>query len=247
MFQKRLKNEKEIHLHEFLYPLMQGYDSTALGADIEIGGTDQTFNMLIGRDLMKVYQNKEKIVITTPLLINPKTGRKLMSKSEDGYVGLDNPPNEMYGKIMALPDEVIILCFKLCTFLPSKMIEKIKKDIKDKKLNPRDAKAKLAYEIVSFYHGKALAQKAEEEFNKVFKEKKMPSAITKTSITHRAINILDLLMKAKLTSSKSEARRLILQKGVKIDGRTQEDWRKIIEIKKGMVIQVGKRKFIKIT
>ena len=246
MFQKRLKEKKEIYLHELLYPLFQGYDSVAINVDTEVGGTDQTFNMLVGRDLMKIYRNKEKFVITTPLLINPKTGRKLMSKSEGNFVALNDKPNEMFGKIMALPDETTILCLKLCTEIPIKEIQVMARSLKQKVGNPRDLKIRLAREIVTIYHGKGVAERAEREFNKIFREKKLPTKIPEIKILQKTLNILDLLVKTKLAPSKSEAKRLILQKGVKINGRVQEDWRKTIEIKKGTIIKVGKRKFIKI-
>ncbi len=246
MFQKRLKEKKEIYLHEFLYPLFQGYDSVVMNVDVEVGGTDQTFNMLVGRDLMKIYRKKEKFVITTPLLINPKTGRKLMSKTES-FIALDFPPNEMFGKIMALPDDVLIDCFKLCTEVPLKEIKEMENALKQKKANPRDLKARLAEEIVSIYHGKEVARKAEREFERVFKKKKLPSKIPEIKIKETSLNILELLVKTKLAPSKSEAKRLILQRGVKIEGEVQKDWQKIIEIKKRMIIQVGKRKFVRLT
>jgi tyrosyl-tRNA synthetase len=246
MFQKRIKEKKEIYLHEFIYPLLQGYDSVGMNADIEVGGNDQTFNMMIGRDLVKIYQKREKIVIATKLLVNPKTNKKLMSKSEGNYISLDEKPNNMYGKIMALADEVILPCFELCTRLPSQQIKQIARDIKIKKLNPKHAKAILAKEIVTMYHGKTSADKAEKEFNRVFTQKKLPSDIKSVKIKDKKINILDLLVKIKMASSKGEARRTILQNGVKIDNKIQNDWKKIISIKSGMLIQVGKRKFIKI-
>jgi tyrosyl-tRNA synthetase len=245
MFQERLKKGREIYLHEFLYPLFQAYDSVALNVDVEVGGSDQTFNMLRGRDLVKIYLGKEKFVVTTPLLINPKTKRKLMSKTES-FIALDEKPNEMYGKIMALPDEVIIDCFKLCTKIPLREIERMENDFKIKKINPKILKSRLAKEIVKIYYGEKMAKKAEKDFERIFKEKKLPEKIPEVSLKERKINILDLLFKTKLASSKSEAKRLILQKGVKIDGKVQDDWRKIVEIKKGMIIQVGKRKFLKL-
>jgi len=244
MFQERLKRKKEIFLHEFLYPLFQAYDSVAMDVDAEVGGTDQTFNMLRGRDLVKIYRKKEKFVITTPLLINPKTGRKLMSKTES-FIALGEKPNEMYGKIMALPDEVIIDCFKLCTRIPLKEIERMEKDLKIKKVNPKILKSRLAKEIVKIYRGGKAAKKAEKDFERIFKEKKLPEKIPEISLKERKINILDLLFKTKLAASKSEAKRLILQKGVKIDGKIQNDWKKIVEIKEGMIVQVGKRRFLR--
>lgn len=243
MFQERLKKKKEIYLHEFLYPLLQGYDSVVMNVDLEIGGTDQTFNMLIGRDLIKMYKNKEKFVITTPLLENPKTSKKLMSKSEGSFIALDDFPNEMFGKVMALPDEVIIPCFKLCTEIILKDIEKIEKN---KKVNPKELKIKLAKEIVSIYYDKKTAQKAEKEFNKVFKEKKLPTKIPEIKIREKEINILDLLVKTKFAISKSEAKRLIKQGAFKINGKIEKDWLKDIKIKKGDILQAGKRRFAKV-
>lgn len=246
MFRKRIKDGKEIYLHEFLYPLLQGYDSKAMKIDIEVGGNDQTFNMMVGRKLVKDYLNKEKLVIATKLLINPKTGRKLMSKSEGTFIALDDKFNQMYGKIMALPDEVIISCFELCTELPSREIKKMKERLKEKKINPRDLKEKLAEEIVSLYHGKEKALMAEREFDKVFRKKELPAKIPEVEIKEKKLNILDLLVKTGLVQSKSQAKRLILQKGVKIDRQILEDWKIFVEIKKGQIIQIGKRKFIKL-
>lgn len=238
MFQQRLKKKQEIYLSEFLYPLLQGYDSVVMNVDAEVGGTDQMFNMLIGRKLLRKYKNKEKFVITTSLLENPKTGEKLMSKSEGNYIALNDSVNEMFGKIMALSDETITPCFKFCTEVSLAEIKRIN--------NPRDLKIKLAREIVTIYHSKKAALAAEKEFERIFKEKKLPSKITEVKIKEKKLAILDLLFKTKLASSKSEAKRLILQKGVKIDSKVQKDWKAVVEIKKGMIIQVGKRKFAKI-
>ncbi len=246
MFQRRIKEGREIYLHEFLYPLLQGYDSVAMNVDVEVGGNDQTFNMLVGRDLLKKYKNKEKIVIATKLLINPKTNKKLMSKSEGNFIAIDEKAEEMYGKIMSLPDEVIIPCFELCTDLSSSEINKIKKELKSGKLNPRDAKAKLAKEIVNMYHSKKEAEKAEKEFNFVFKEKKLPRNIPTFVIVHKEYPPLDLLFDLKLVNSKNEAKRVITQGGFKINGKVEKDWESSVKIKHNMIIQAGKRKFAKI-
>ncbi|MCD6550105.1 tyrosine--tRNA ligase [bacterium] len=240
MFQKRIKMGRPIWIHEFLYPLLQGYDSVAMNVDIEIGGNDQTFNMLIGRELMKIYRKKEKFVITTPLLIDQKTNKKLMSKSEGNFIGLDLSPEEMYGKIMSLSDETIVPILEHCTPLSQKEIQEIKKQF------PRDQKARLAKEIVTIYHGKTAAQKAQENFDRVFRRKELPSKIKKVSVKEKKMFLLDLLVSTGLASSKSEAKRLVLQKGVKINSQVEEDWKKEIEIKKGMIIQVGKRKFVQL-
>jgi tyrosyl-tRNA synthetase len=246
MFQQRIKGGKTIGLHEFLYPIMQGYDSVAMDVDIEIGGNDQMFNMLIGRDLMEKVKNKEKFVITTKLLIAPGTDKKIMNKSEGRYIALEDSAKEMYGKTMALPDEVILTCLELCTEIPLKEIREIKKGLSSKRINPRDAKARLAREIVSIHHGKSAALRAEKEFNRIFKEKKTPSQIKTYKINVKSLSILDLLTKTKLLPSKSEAKRLVDQRAVKLNNKIIIDWRAKIFIKKPAILQVGKRKFIKI-
>jgi len=244
MFQERIKNKKPVFLHEFLYPLAQGYDSVAMDVDLEIGGKDQTFNMLCGRDLMKALKNKEKCVLTTKLLTGP-SGKK-MGKTEGNIINLNIKPEEMYGGIMAWPDGIIPLGFELCTDLATEEIKKISKAIKEKKINPRDAKLRLAKEIITICYSRNLAEKAEKEFNKIFQKKELPSRIQEIKISGKNLNILELLLKVKLVSSKSEARRLILQKGVRINSEVQKDWRKIVELEKGLIIQAGKRKFVKL-
>jgi tyrosyl-tRNA synthetase len=240
MFRKRMQADQEIYLHEFLYPILQGYDSVALNVDAEVGGSDQMFNMMVGRDLLKKYKNKEKFVILTPLLENPKTGKKLMSKSEGGYISLQDSPIQMFGKVMALPDEAVIPVLKYCTEMPLEEIDNIKGD------NPRDLKVKLAKELVTIYYDEKKAQKSEQEFENVFKENKIPEDILEVKMSEKSLNILDLLVRAKITETKSEARRLVEQKGVKIDGQIEDSWQKEIEIKDGMIIQAGKRRFAKI-
>jgi len=244
MFQKRLDREDTVWMHETLYPLLQGYDSVVMDVDLEIGGTDQTFNMLVGRELQQKMRNREKFVLTIPMILGID-GRQ-MSKTSGNCVWIEDFPDQMFGKIMSIPDDLIISYFELCTDLPLAEMEKMKKSLKEKKVNPRDLKAKLAKEIVVIYHGERAAKKAEKEFNKIFKERKLPTRIPEVKIKEKELNILDLLFKTKLAPSKSEAKRLILQKGVKIDKKTQKDWQKVIKIKKGMVIQVGKRKFVKV-
>ena len=244
MFQNRLKKGQEVWLNELLYPLMQGYDSVAMNVDLEIGGTDQVFNMLVGRKLQRIYNKKEKYVLTTPMLIG-LDGRE-MSQTYGNFVNLTDAPNDMFGKIMSLKDELIIHYFELCTSLDLAEIKQMEKELKAKTINPRDLKAKLAKEIVKIYHNERLAQKAEKEFNKVFKEKKLPSEIKKVRILEKEINILDLLVKAELVLSKSEAKRLIEQNAVAINSALKTDGQEKIKIKKGMIIKVGKRRFVQI-
>jgi tyrosyl-tRNA synthetase len=246
MFQKRIKNNQPVSLHEFLYPIMQGYDSVAMDVDMEVGGTDQTFNMLIGRDLVRIYNKKEKFVLTTKLLIDPNTNEKIMNKSEGRYIALNDSPKEMYGKVMALPDEMILTCLELCTEISLDEIRKIKKELISKQLNPRDAKARLAREIVSIHHNRLAARKAEKEFNRVFKLHQIPADIKTHKLAGKKINILDLLARTGLASSKSEAKRLVEQGAVKIDNLIVKDWRKEIISKKETIIRVGKMKFVKI-
>ncbi|OGD30772.1 tyrosine--tRNA ligase [Candidatus Azambacteria bacterium RIFCSPHIGHO2_01_FULL_44_55] len=245
MFQRRIKENKPISIKEFQYPLLQGYDSVALKTDIELGATDQLFNMLAGRELEKIYLKKEKIVITTPLLINPKTGNKLMSKSEGNYISLQDSANQMYGKAMALPDEVILDCFRFCTDLPEQEIKNVEKQLESGG-NPRDAKTKLAHEIVAIYHGVKKAEEAAHEFHKIFIDKELPGKISAVSLKAGPYPIVDLLVKTGLASSKSEARRLVEQGAVKIDRGAVKDIKAELKISGSIVVQVGKRNFRKI-
>ena len=244
MFQERIKAGGEVWLNELMYPLMQGYDSVAMDVDLEIGSSDQLFNALVGRKLQKIFRNKEKFILITPMLLG-LDGRK-MSKTYGNTVNLTDPPSEMYGKLMSLKDELILQYFQLCTNLPLKEIKEMERELRRKEINPIEAKSRLAREIVTIYHGWEKAEEAEKEFNRVFREKKLPLKIPVIQIKEKKLNILELLTKTKLISSKSEAKRLILQKAVKINGVLKENWQEIIEIKKEMVIKVGKRRFKKI-
>jgi len=224
--------------------LLQGYDSVAMDVDLELGGTDQTFNMLIGRELQEKMNNREKFVLTVPMVVG--TDGKQMSKSSGNCVWLLDSPKEMFGKLMSIPDELIISYFELLTNVSLSRINEYKKQMKAKEINPMLLKEKLAFEIVKLYHSANKAEAARKEFSRVFKEKRIPQKILIISIKKKSLNILDLLIKTQLTSSKSEAKRLIAQGGVKIDGKTEKDWRKTILIKEGQIIQVGQRKFVKI-
>jgi tyrosyl-tRNA synthetase len=199
MFQERIKKHKPIYLHEFLYPLAQAYDSVAMNVDLEIGGNDQTFNMLCGRDLVKAVKNKEKFVLTTKLL-NDSSGKK-MGKTEGNIINLDEKPEEMFGKIMAWPDSLIIPGFELCTDLSLEEIDKIKKQ----KNNPRDDKVRLAREIVSIHHSKLLAEKAEKEFNRLFREGKKPTNIPEVEFNEGIGLTSAVLVETGLAPSRSAA------------------------------------------
>ncbi len=245
MFQEREKRGLEIGLHEPVYPVLQAYDSVALKADVEVGGSDQLFNCLKGRELQKKFNQPPQDVLTTKLLIGTD-GKEKMSQSLDNYIGIEEKPSEQYGKVMSIPDSLIIHYFKLVTRVSLEEIGQWEKMLKNKKIPPQILKKKLAREIISIYHGKGAARKAEDEFNRVFKEKKLPSKISEVKIKEKKLGLLDLLVKTKMALSKSGAKRLVVQGGVKINGKTQGDWRKTVDIKKGMVLRVGRRKFLKI-
>jgi len=239
MFFNRMREDVAINQVEFIYPLMQGYDSVAMDVDLELGGNDQMFNMMVGRQLQKAYHNKDKDILTTKLLLGTD-GRK-MSKTYDNAIYLTDSPKNMFGKIMSIKDELIGDYFELATELPKEYIEEIKKN-----LNPRDQKALLAKEIVKMYYGEKEANKAEEEFNVIFRDKEIPTDIPVFETNKIIYPILDLLFDAKLTESKNDAKRVIEGGGVHINKEKITDWKKEVEIKDEMVVQFGKRKFIKI-
>lgn len=245
MFQKRLKEERPIYLHEFLYPLAQGYDSVAMDVDLEIGGNDQMFNMMAGRDLMKAMGMRNKYVMTLKLLADDK-GKK-MGKSEGNAVFLDQAPENMYGVIMSWPDGVLGVAFELCTKMNLEEIKKIKNKLKDKNTNPRDFKMLLAYEITRLNHGKDKAYRAQEHFIKTVQKKEVPDEVKSVKLKVKSINILELLLELEMVSSKGEARRLIKQKGIKINGEAVESEDMEVELsKEAKLLQRGKRNFIKV-
>ena len=242
MYEKRIEEGKPIHLHEFFYPLMQGYDSVAMDVDLEIGGTDQTFNMLVGRTLQKNYNNREKFVLSTTLLVNPKTNKKLMSKSKGGFIALNDSSEQMFGKTMALPDEVIIQVFTDCTYLPLDEIKQMEKDLQSW-ANPRDLKMKLAHELVKIYHGGKAAGEAQANFVKVFSKKETPEEVKSFKV--KSNKLLEVLEETGLVTSKSEARRVVEQGGVKVDDNIVSDVN--INLAAGEhLIQKGKRFFVRV-
>jgi len=244
-FARRLKEGIDIGVHEILYPIMQAYDSVQVRADVEIGGTDQKFNMLAGRDLQRKLKLPEQDIITVPLLIG-LDGKEKMSKSKGNYIALFDPPDEMYGKLMSIPDSLIISYFRLLTDIEDAEIAQMETQLEDSQVNPRDLKARLAREVVTLYYNRDKALSAEKEFERIFKKKEKPTKIPEIKIEEKKLKLIDLLCKAKFTTSKSEARRLITQGGVKIDDKVIRKWNQIIKIKPRMIIQVGKRKFVKI-
>lgn len=237
MFERRVEDGRPVNLHEFLYPLMQGYDSVALGVDGEIGGNDQTFNMLVGRTLMKEMLGKEKFVITMKLLVDP-TGKK-MGKSEGNMITLEDSPSEMFGKVMSWTDEMIRPGFEILTNVPMEEIVVAE----NAGTNPRDLKDRLAREIVSFFFNKEEAAAAAEGFKKMFQAKEAPEEMVEFKVNGKK-KIIDVLAESGIVESKSEARRQIEHGGVKVDGRIVSDIN--IEVSSGAVIQKGKRHFIRI-
>lgn len=245
-FKERIKSDQDLSLQEFLYPVMQGYDSVALKADVEIGGTDQKFNLLMGRQLQKRYNQEPQDIITCPLLEGLSGGDK-MSKSLNNYIALTEKPEEMYGKIMSLPDDLIVRYFELCTDLSVEKIKKIKTELKGSKTNPRDFKMRLASEIVEIYHGPKPSEAAEEHFVRTVRKKELPEEIPVWTVSGAPHTTASLLLEKGLVNSKSEARRLAEGGGIKIDGEVVVDVDKEIEIgEKGTLIQKGKRNFFRV-
>lgn len=243
-FEKRFRSGNDIGLHELLYPVMQAYDSVVIKADLEVGGTDQKFNLLAGRELMKKLGMKPQAILTTPILIGTDGVRK-MSKSLGNYIALNDPPSEMFGKVMSIPDKLIIQYYELVTDVTKEGLEVIKKELNDGK-NPRDIKAKLAYLIIEIIYNSEEARKAQEEFDRVFKNRETPSEIEVKKIENTNMKLTDLLIACGSAYSKSEASRLAKQGGVEIDREKITDPQANINIKNGMIIRAGKKRFIKI-
>lgn len=244
MFQKRLEESRPIYLHEFLYPLAQAYDSAVMNVDLELGGNDQMFNMMCGRDLQKALGLKDKCVMTLKLLADDK-GHK-MGKSEGNVVFLNENPDEMFGKIMSWTDDVIANAFELCTRVDMREIIEMRQKMKNNEVNPRDLKMRLAYELVKIFHNEALAKKAQENFINTFQKKEAPSEMPEFSFSEKTMNIVDLLLATNLANSKSEARRLLEQGGIKINDETILDPQKDCHLDSGTIIQRGKRHFVRI-
>ena len=244
-FHKRYTEGRPISIHEFMYPLMQGYDSIALKADVEFGGTDQTFNLLMGRHLQGEEGMPEQTIITMPIL-EGLDGVQKMSKSLGNYIGISEAPSEMYGKAMSIPDELMMRYFMLVTDMSIEEQEQLSKDLEFGAAHPRDVKMKLAHTIVRLYHGEEAANFGQEEFVRVFQKHAMPTDIPeyKVAFTEEPVFVPQLLSDAGLTASNGEARRSIKAGAFKIDGEKCNE--EHIVLKDGMVLQVGKRKFIKI-
>lgn len=243
-FKKRYESNMSISLHEFFYPLMQGFDSVHINADIEMGGTDQRFNVLMGRMLQKEFGQKPQSIIIMPLL-EGLDGENKMSKSLGNYIGIDEEASIMFEKAMTIPDNLIIKYFELVTDIHPDKVEEIKKELEEEKVNPRDVKIALANEIVELYHGKEEAKNAEEKFRKVFQKGEIPEDIKTVEVNSKYFNLADIVLDNKLVPSKKEFRRLVEQGGVKVNGERLIDINEINGLSE-IILQIGKRKFIKI-
>jgi len=242
-FKNRLATGQELALHELLYPLIQAYDSVMLEADVEFGGTDQLFNMMTGRALQKKLGQRPQVVWTAKLLVG-LDGVKKMSKSLDNYIAITDEPLDMYGKVMSVPDNLIAPYYELCTQIPQGVITELVKTLAEG-ANPRDSKASLAREIVRQYHGEAAALKAEEDWNKQFRDGGRPDHIEEYTVSSAHLPLVDLLVESGLASSKSEARRLIEQGGVRLDDTVQTPEAEAVWADH-QILQVGKRRYLKL-
>ncbi len=242
-FSTRYRDGLPISILEFMYPLLQGYDSVELAADIEMGGTDQKFNLLVGRNLQKEYGQEPQVALTMPIL-EGTDGVQKMSKSLGNYIGIDEEPYEMFGKTMSIPDDLIIRYFELTTRIPLAEIDDMKKTMATGELNPRDAKVRLAKEIITMYHSAVEADKAEAKFELVFSQGNIPDDVPKVSIDESEVWLPKFLLEQGLLPSTSEGRRMIKQGAVKVNGEKYNE--ENISLINDMVIQVGKRKFIKV-
>ncbi|MCS1350116.1 tyrosine--tRNA ligase [Mechercharimyces sp. CAU 1602] len=249
-FSKRYKSGQAISIHEFFYPLMQGYDSVALCSDVELGGTDQTFNLLMGRQLQKEYGQAQQVIMTLPLL-EGLDGEKKMSKSLGNYIGIAEAPEEIYGKAMSIPDELMVKYYELTTDLPLTEVDRLRAGLKDGSVHPRDAKMGLARALVRMYHGAEAAQGAENRFKTIFQKGALPDQIDEVVVTagqlvHGKIWVVQLLSNLGLVASNGDARRMIKQGAVKIQQEKVVDDNAQVEVVDQMVVQVGKRKFARV-
>lgn len=246
-FQKRLAEERPVALHELLYPLVQGYDSVALRADVELGGTDQKFNLLVGRNLQREYEQEPQVVVTMPLL-EGTDGVQKMSKSLGNYIGITEAPQEMFGKVMSISDDLMWRYYELLTDLSVNDIKWMRERAEAGEDNPRDFKVGLAKRIITDFHSSADAAAAEDEFNRVFRRKEVPDEIEERAVASQVWKLTRLLVETGLASSMSEARRLVEQGGVRVEGEriTRADADTELSANSALLIQVGKRRFLRV-
>lgn len=243
-FTIRYKAGEPISVHEFLYPLAQAMDSVAIHSDVELGGTDQKFNLLVGRDIQREFGQEPQVTLMMPILAGTD-GVEKMSKSLDNYIGINDTPKDIFGKTLSIPDSLIYQYFELATDVPVQDLSAIKKTLENPAINPRDIKRQLARTLVRMYYTAELAKGAEEEFDRIFVEKSVPDDIEEFTLLS-SMTITNLLAEAKLASSKSEARRLIDQGGVSIDNERISDPNAILPERNEFIVKVGKRKFLKV-
>ncbi|MFH1047323.1 MAG: tyrosine--tRNA ligase [Patescibacteria group bacterium] len=246
-FENRLKGGVDVHLHELFYPMMQAYDSIMVDADVEIGGTDQRFNILAGRELQKkMNKPQQDVMLLGPILVGTD-GKKKMSKSLGNYIGITDAPADMFGKIMSVPDEAMWDYYLMVSDLPEKEIDELRQACVDGQLNPRDAKAKLARLIVTEFHSEQSAHEAEKQFETIFKQGGKPEDIAELAVEADAMSLIEILVNAEMVKSKSEARRIIEQGGIKIDDHVVTAIETTLTLDAdGVIIQKGKRHFIKV-
>lgn len=246
-FTKRFKSNTPISLHEFMYPLCQGYDSVALQSDLELGGTDQKFNLLVGRDLQAAYGQEQQCILTMPIL-EGLDGVNKMSKSLDNYIGVNESPKDMFGKTMRVSDDLMYRYYELLTDIKPKELEKLKADVASKAKHPREVKVNLAKTLVARFHSQTAAQAAEDEFNRIFVDKGMPDQIEEYEVSAQSVSLVQLMTMAGMTASNSEASRLITGGGVQIDQQKISDPKLKLDLKSGesFIIKAGKKKFTKI-
>ena len=247
-FQQRLEANRPLALHEVMYPLVMGYDSVALEADVELGGTDQKFNLLMGRNLQREYGQESQVAVITPLL-EGTDGVQKMSKSLGNYIGINEPPQEIFGKVMSISDELMWRYWELCTDTSLPEIATMRSEAEAGRRNPRDIKAELAKRIVSDFHSESEANRAEDEFNAMFRNKQTPDVVDEKVLASETWKLPRLLVELEMVSSMAEARRLIEQGGVYVDTerRTQSDFEVTLNAEQSVLIQVGKRRFVRVS
>ncbi|MGD9487142.1 MAG: tyrosine--tRNA ligase [Calditrichaceae bacterium] len=244
-FSKRFGSQLPISIHEFFYPLMQAYDSVMIKSDVELGATEQKFNLVIGRQIQKEFDQEPQIVLTLPVL-EGLDGKQRMSKSLGNYIGIDEPGKEIYGKAMSIPDEMIFRYFELISDVDSGELVRISKQLENPETNPRDVKKYLARTIVRMYHGEEQSIQAEKEFENIFVKKDLPDEIPEMVINEAEIRIDDLMVMTGTSESKGQAKRLVTGGGVSLDGEKISDPFYVVTVTEGQILKVGKRKFVKL-
>ncbi len=245
-FRTRLEKGVPIHMHELLYPLFQGYDSVEVKADIELGGSDQYWNLLVGRELQREFRQAPQVVMTMPLLVG-LDGKLKMSKSYGNYVSISDPPKEMFGKLMSIPDELIMDYFRLCTDRNDEELGRVEARLRGGD-NPRDLKADMAKDVITIYHSSAEAERAAGEFERVFRDRQLPDEMPEFALPAEGLDVIELTVKAGLLPSKSEARRKLREGAIYLDGKRITDVGQVIRVEgKPLVLKLGKRRFLRLT